>query len=33
MHKLKLGRESYYLNTGLVELLANVQALWTGGQA
>ncbi|MEI9986136.1 MAG: Fic family protein [Aliidongia sp.] len=32
MDKLKLGRESYYLNRTLVDLLANVQSLWTEGQ-
>ena len=33
MHKLKLGRESYYLNRALVDLLGNVQTLWNGGAA
>lgn len=30
MHKLKLGRDSYYLNRGLVDLLTNVQSLLIG---
>ncbi|WP_293356228.1 hypothetical protein [Phenylobacterium sp.] len=27
MRKLKLGRESYYMNTALLSLLGNVQAV------
>lgn len=30
MHKMKLGRENYYLNKRLVSLLGNVQNLWNG---
>ena len=29
MHKIKIGRDSYYLNQGLVNLLTNVQELWS----
>jgi Fic family protein len=32
MAKMKIGRDSYYLNKELVELLGNVQALWQGDQ-
>lgn len=30
MHKMKMGRDNYYLNQGLVKLLSNVQELWGG---
>ena len=30
MHKMKRGRENYYLNKKLVTLLGNVQAIWNG---
>jgi Fic family protein len=33
MDKLKLGRESYYLNRALVDLLTNVQSLSSAGRA
>ena len=33
MQKIKMGRDSYYLNSALVDLLGNVQALWIGGAA
>lgn len=33
MQKLKVGRDSYYINQGLVTLLSNVQELWNGGDA
>jgi DNA-binding IclR family transcriptional regulator len=33
MDKLKLGRESYYLNRALVDLLTNVQSLWSAGMS
>lgn len=28
MHKTKIGRDNYYMNTGLVDLLSNVHRLW-----
>ena len=32
MRKLRVGRDNYYLNEGLVGLLSNVQALWAGSE-
>ena len=30
LHKMRFGRENYYINKDLVDLLTNVQALWDG---